>query len=276
MNIYVNGDSFASGAELADISLPGFLGYRQLTKNLELSKKEIEWGENRARVGAIHYGSYENYISAGKALSWSAELTKINPSIIVQNGSREGASMVGITHRTVADLLLAKEKNILFDYVFIQLTSCSRFEIYNVDRPDTHFITDRHLSWISSLSKTEKDLATNYVAQYKDADFAIKFLYNLCTLKNSIKGLIGIDPIIVSPAYRFTEEVLLALKENTNPVILNLIRESGMLDIPIECYMSTVQKQNNHNFLPCLHYEQKTHRAYAEIIYNKYLNEIDV
>jgi hypothetical protein len=180
--------------------------------------------------------------------------------------------MTGITHRTIADLLNLKAKGIIFDRVFIQLTSCLRFEIYDSTMIQEKFIVDTPIGWIDILpNKTQQELGNCYIAQYKDADYAIKFLYNLCTLKQAVKGLTGHDPIILSSLFLFTRGVIDPLKNNPDPLIQLLLKESGILDILPECCMLTVHRDNNFLYCPGMHFEYRTHQAYAKIIYNKYI-----
>ena len=278
MNIYVNGDSYTVGSELPDWVLPGFPGYRQydtLPGNpmAKVSEKTIEWYARRKKVASKYFGSIENYRKAEQDLAWPSGLHKINPKLLVHNGSKSGASMAGITHRTIADLLTHKVKGIMFDRVFIQLTSCQRFEIYDATMPREKFIVDKAVGWADTLpNKTQRELGNCYVAQYKDEDYAIKFLYNLCTLKQAVKGLTGYEPIILSSTLLSTNGVIYPLKNNPDPLIQLLLKESGILDIPSECCMSTVHMDNNFLFCPGLHFEHRTHQEYAKIIYNKYIH----
>ena len=274
MNIYVNGDSYTSGTELTDCILPGFPGYSTTGSPIvkEVSKETKTWCAHKYPVAIKYFGSIENYYRIEKNLAWPAELGKLDPSLFVSNGSKNGASMTGIAHRTVADLLMNKAQGIAFDRVFIQLTGCNRFEIYDINIPQQKFIVDKQVGWIDTLpEKTQRELGKSYVAQYKDADYAVKFLYNLCTLKQAVKGLTGQEPIILSSLFFFTNNVITPLKDNTDPLIQTLLKESGILDIADEDCMMTVHKDNNFLYLPVSHFEHRTHQAYAKIIYNKYI-----
>jgi hypothetical protein len=274
MNIYVNGDSYTAGSELTDWVLPGFPGYNSVGSPIvkEVTKEAKEWHAHRYEVAIKYFGSIENYFKAERNLAWPAELHRLDPNLFVYNGGKNGASITGIAHRTIADLLMNKAQGIAFDRVFIQLTSCNRFEIYDVNIPQQKFIVDKQVGWIDTLpEKTQRELGKSYVAQYKDADYAIKFLYNLCTLKQAVKGLTGQEPIILSSLFFFTNNVITPLKDNTNPLIQTLLKESGILDIADEDCMMTVHKDNNFLYLPVSHFEHRTHQAYAKIIYNKYI-----
>ena len=272
MNIYVNGDSYTAGSELTDWLLPGFPGYSTTGSPIakEVTKEAKEWHAFRYTLAIKYFGSVENYFKAERNLAWPAELGKLDPTLFVYNGSKNGASMAGITHRTIIDLLTHKEKGIVFDQVFIQLTSCHRFEIYDATMPREKFIVDKAVGWIDTLpNKTQRQLGESYIAQYKDPDYAIKFLYNLCTLKQAVKGLTGCEPIILSSLFLFTNNVITPLKDSKEPVIQTLLKESGILDI--ECCMEITHRENKFLYLPTFHFEQRTHKAYAKVIYDRYI-----
>jgi len=275
IHVYTNGDSFASGCELADSVLPGSLplktGKHFCLLN-DLTDKEMKWARDRYAVGVKFYGSIENFENAEKSLAWPAELSKIDSRIHVQNNSIAGASMIGIAHRTMSDLMLSKTAGINFDFVFIQLTSPSRIEIYDVNHSHNKFIYDKPLSWTQYFDTASKrNLGKSYIAQYKKIDFAIKFLYNLCTLKYAIKGLTGVSPIFLSATSYFTDGVISPVVDVTDPIIKNLLTESGIVEIPKECCMSTVHNLNNFAFTPGGHYEYRTHQEYARVIYDRYI-----
>jgi hypothetical protein len=276
INVYINGDSFTAGTDLADSVLPGAppltLDRTHKCRFNNLTDEEKKWAHNRYAAGIKFYGSRENFENAEKSLAWPAELSKINSKIQIQNGAMAGASMIGIAHRTMSDLMLSKTAGINFDFVFIQLTSPSRTEIYDATQLHTKFIYDRPLSWVESFDTVSKrNLGKSYIGQYTPIDFAIKFLYNLCTLKYAIKGLTGVSPIFLSATSYFTDDVVAPIINIKDFIIQNLLKESGILDIPAECCMSTVHDINLFAFTSGGHYEHRTHQAYARIIYDRYI-----
>jgi hypothetical protein len=237
----------------------------------------MKWSERKIKIGQTYYGNYENYVNAGKALAWPAELSNIDSDIFVKNSSKNSASMTGIANRTIADLLEYKSQGINFDRIFIQLTSCHRFEFYDSTESHNKFIVDRSLGWIDSLrTETQRQLGKSYMAQYTDKDYAIKFLYSLCTLKHAIKGLTGVDPVLLSSLMLFTKNVTSPLIDFENLTIQLLLKESGILSIPDELYMETVHTQNNFLYMPINHFEHRTHKEYAKIIYNKYIDKMSI
>jgi hypothetical protein len=275
INVYTNGDSFTAGAELADGILPGVLPLKSgpyMCGIYELSTKEKKWAHDRYLAGIKFYGSIENFETAEKSLAWPAELSKINSKIQVQNGSKGGASMVGIAHRTISDLMLSNTAGIHFDFIFIQLTNTWRIEIYDAKKSHNKFIHDTPLSWVNSFeTESKRNLGNSYIKQYTTLDFAIKFLYNLCSLKYAIKGLTGVSPIFLSASSFFTDNAIDPIIDIKDPIIKNLLTESGILEIPKECCMSTIHNLNNFDFTSGGHYEHRTHQAYARIIYDRYI-----
>jgi hypothetical protein len=274
MNIYVNGDSYTAGYELADDILPGYPG---LTAESNIFVKDFtadqkKWAGAKWNSVVDIFGSINNYYSANKQHAWPAEISRLDPTIKIINGARNGASMVGIANRTVADILEAKENNIEYNHVFIQLTSTFRFEIYDKNTSEQDFILDSALSWASTLpANNQRKLAESYIAQYKDIDYCIKFLYTLVTLKYAVKGLTGKYPIILIAISLFTDQVLKPLENETNPRLQALLKDSGILDIPSEEYMEYIHTENKFLYTPLSHFEKRTHQLYAQQIYRKYL-----
>ena len=168
IHVYTNGDSFTAGTELADSVLPGApplkLDRTRVCRFNNLTDEEKKWAHNRHAAGIKFYGSIENFENAEKSLAWPAELSKINSNIQIQNGAQPGASMIGIAHRTMSDLMLSKTAGINFDFVFIQLTSPSRIEVYDAKYSHNKFIYDRPLSWVESFNTAStKNLGKSYI-----------------------------------------------------------------------------------------------------------------
>ena len=276
INVYTNGDSFTAGTELADGVLPGApplkLNRTHACRFNNLTDEEKKWSQNRYAAGIRFYRTIENFENAETSLAWPAELSKINSKIQVQNGAKSGASMIGIAHRTMSDLMLSKTAGINFDFVFIQLTSPARIEIYDATKLHNKFIYDRPLSWVELFdTESKRNLGNSYIKQYTPIDFAVKFLYNLCTLKYAIKGLTGVSPIFLSATSYFTDDVVIPILNIKNSILQNLLKESGILDIPTECCMSTIHDLNLFSFTSGGHFEQRSHQAYARVIYDMYI-----
>jgi len=267
MNIYVNGDSYAAGFELADTVLPSFPGFQSaMNRN---NNNYATWALDRKNEGVKYYGSAELLIKAGKDLAWPAELTKINPNIKVYNGAKTGASITGITNRTIKDLIKHRNNNIKFDYIFIQLTSPDRYEFHDANATNVDYVQDGAIINIPSLqTEKQRQFATSFFKLHYDADLAVKYLYAVSTLKYAVKGITGIEPIFLVSAKFFVNHVVEMFKKLS---LGELIEDSKINDLNLYESMDHIQAINNFLFLPLGHYEQSTHQAYARLIYDRYI-----
>jgi hypothetical protein len=265
MNIYVNGDSFPAGFELADTVLPSFPGVqtKMFTNNPHFKK----WETERKTEGNSYYGNTELLEKAGKDLAWPAELNKINPSINVYNGAKAGASITGISHRTINDLVAYN--NIKFDYIFIQLTTTDRYEFYDANVRNLGCIQDGGITNISNLMlDKQRQYANSFFQVHSDLDLAVKYLYTVSTLKYAVKGITGVEPIFLISSKFFISQVNRLLKKL---YLKHLIEDLKFLDLDLEESMEHLQVVNNYSYLPLGHYEHRTHQAYARLIYDRYI-----
>jgi len=273
MNIYCNGDSFTSGLEILDYQFSNFPGYSP-TGSYLATDANYNWARVRQNHGINFFGSYEELILQERSAAWPGQLKKIDNNINFINSGVAGSSITGIANRTTIDLL--KNKNIKFDFIFIQLTSPTRFEFYNSDLSDSYFMREKPMGWIEFLpNQFEKEIAKGYMKYYKNEDYSIKYLYVMTGLKNLIKGITGIDPIFFISLKVLKYHILDPLEKNVmlknNDIIQTLINESGILEIPEENCMDTTQIKNNFLFTPMKHFELRCHEEFAKTIYQKYI-----
>lgn len=273
--IYCCGDSFTAGTELLDYCLPSWPGYKT-SGTLNVSQVEKVWSEKRHKEGAEYFGNIDNYRSAQKSASWCGELSKINPKLLVINGSRDGISIVGIANRTLVDLLSIYSAGDSVDQVFIQLTSATRLEIYNSDLPDSHFMSERTFGWIDTYTTdSEYAIGKATVKHYRDEHNSIKYLYNMCMIKNAVKGITGKYPIFLCSYKNFIERVVDPIVTSnelmSNNIITELLVNSGIREIHEDDIMETIHVSNNCLYTPVSHFERTTHKLYAKHIYEKYL-----
>lgn len=272
MNIYCNGDSFTSGQEILDYQFEDFPGYSSNGSHLA-SDADRQWAAIRNQKGARFFGSVNNLQKQEKLSAWPGQLSKINSSIRAVNAGVPGSSMTGIANRTVVDLLQNRQAK--FDFVFIQLTSPTRFEFYNSTLPESYFMREKAGGWIENLpNEIEREIARGYFKYYKDEDFSIKYLYTLINLKNAIKGITGTEPIFLMSLKILKDQILKPLSKPSlysSSVIKTMIDESGLKDLPEENFMEDTQLKNNFLFTPMKHFELRCHEEFAKLIYNKYL-----
>lgn len=274
-NIYCCGDSFTDGTELVDHLLPGYPGLKS-TNNLIVNKGEKAWSASRFKEGSKYFGSEEQYRAEQRKMAWPGRLSEIDKNLSVINGSRDGISIVGIANRTLADLMALYNCGKTVDIVFIQLTSPTRLEIYNQRCVDTYFMNERTYGWIDTFETTkEQKLGIATVNHYGVVENSIKYLYNMCMIKNAVKGITGKYPIFLGSYKEFIQNVINPLiyrpEISSNKLIATLLENSGIKDIPLEDIMGTIHLENKFLYTPISHFEQRTHDLYANHIYKKYI-----
>lgn len=265
--IYVNGDSFPAGAELADHLLPGYPGLRPM-QNFSMHPT---WGDEKYKEIEKLSGGIDYFNSIEKKLSWPGIINS-SYGIDVINSAKSGASITGIAYRTCVDLLELYARGKSVSAVFIQLTSLERIEIFK-NTPDNRHFGDLPIVTILSTpsSKLEKNLATTYAA-YSDDQLLAKFLYGILLLEQSVKSITGMLPIYLSTGLssyitdviREKSQYFESIKRLASLTNINSIdqKNQSMLDM---------QVSNNYLLCPQGHYESRTHIKYAEEIYNSYL-----
>jgi hypothetical protein len=265
--IYVNGDSFPAGAELADHLLPGYPGLSTM-QNFSFNQ---QWGDKKYKEIDKLQGGPVYFHSIEKQLAWPGVLNSVY-GVNVINGSMSGASITGIAFRTCVDLLEIYSKGCSVDNVFIQLTSLERIEIFK-NTPDNRYFDDLPIVTILSTPSTEleKNLATAYAA-YNDDQLLAKFLYGLILLEQSVKNITGKLPIYLSTGLSSYITDMIREKIKTSPPLKRLTDLTNFNAIDVNNKpMLNIQVENNYLLCPQGHYEQRTHTKYAEEIFNGYL-----
>ena len=250
MNIYCNGDSYTAGQEILDYQFDDFPGYSP-TGSYRATDADYTWAKIRNQQGIKYFGSLKTFQTQEKIAAWPGQLNKIDSSIKYINSGLAGSSLTGIANRTIIDLL--NHRDMKFDFIFIQLTSPTRFEFYNSTLPESYFMREKAMGWIEFLpNEYEKEIARGYMKYYKNADFSIKYLYTLINLKNAIKGITGIEPIFLMSLKILKDHILDPLTDNSlihDKIIQTMINESGLLNLPEENFMEYTQIKNNFLFL---------------------------
>lgn len=214
--IYCNGDSYTAGVNLSDSMIPNYPGSftrDELTSKIntitefqnikfEYYHKYVNYNDvlsgntdltfyDKQTPGLLLFSECHNFLE--KQNAFPSELEKLDNSIKTINSAVPGASMGGICNRTILDLLELRSKNVRVDKVIIQLTSPGRYEIYNCNQPS--FIFDRPVHQFSSID--DCGIGDAVILKYSNADFLIKYLYHLISLKETVRSITGHLPILI-------------------------------------------------------------------------------
>jgi hypothetical protein len=290
MLIYANGDSFTAGASLSDHIIPGYPG--EFTREeLVTRKKEIDKFDRTKGIHAEKYveynkvlaGDYNLTFSDGPSTGWVkfdgvqgmldksytyiSELEKLDNSIKTINGAVAGASMAGICHRTVLDLLDLKSKNVKVDQVVIQLTSTGRYEVFTLNHK--HFLFDRPVGYFNNPST--QAISNAMVVAYDNDTLLIKYMYHLTTLKEIVQSITGKFPIIIDSCNG--QHIGDSLKYTRHRVINNPYDDLDYFEKLVEHSMITQAHFNfmeeashlvSRPFVYDTHFSKETHRITAK------------
>ena len=285
--IYCNGDSFTAGVNLCDYIFPGYLGYftrkelRSLKKEIKKfkSSKSFYCEEKYVEYKKILEGStdlifYDNVDNGLVTLSgchsflekkhtYLSEMERLDPTILTINNAVPGASMGGICNRTILDLLSMRDKGIHIERVIIQLTSFTRYEIY--DSTNDRLMCDRP---IGSFQNEKDNAIGNAVGlKYTDHDYVIKFLYHLVSIKETVISITGKPPIIIDSANGDFISIdiqnardYINANNNKNLHIIDSLIEHSMVNTAHLNYMKIFSEQVNRPFSYDGHYSEDVHK----------------
>lgn len=136
--IYVNGDSFTEGSDMADHLYPFFKKYYSLhdilTEDVDsrLASQTFAINQkynfndniaNRELVNTITQFEVNN--------RWSSILSKKLDTPVYNLSSQGGSSMYGIMYRTLADLYRLQKQGYIITDIIIQLTSPGRYSFFD-------------------------------------------------------------------------------------------------------------------------------------------------
>jgi hypothetical protein len=297
--IYVNGDSFAAGTDLADHLIPGCPEEQSLDDlmNRHDSKRIMDYVNWRHD----YYNKMDTkpLMAIEEANRWSSKLSKIIDKPVI-NKAHPGSDNFSIFIRTCSDVNKLKAQGYRISKIIIQITGFMRYsyirdkmysanKVFNLDLNALHrleledgfFI--RHVMPIQMESDkiTEKEnefLKRSFYEEcvYDDQLSTTKLIGNLLTLKmykDAVKGATGIDPLIVDSwfmksylIYTDTEKYL----ENKNSYESKLFREIfsdqfiTMFDIP---------DFNEKSLTAGGHFNLTVHEKFAKLLAERYFNE---
>lgn len=292
MLIYFNGDSFTAGVNLFDEIFPGWPGN---FTNEELTTRSVEIKKfvNLKGLFSQRYIDYDRMLQLDSTLSLydkpfegsvkvsnnliEAEIKRSYPAIIEQldnnittiNKAVPGASIGGICVRTVVDLLELKSRNITVDRVIIQITSISRYEIF--DHTHNRLMYDRPIG--NFLTSEDNNIGNAVAQKYTDEDYVIKYLYNLCSVVETVRSITGKDPIFIDSANKHIEKML----EKTNNTLLEndpmlfeqfqILRKHSLIDSIRFNFMENIALSiPEKGYVYDEHYSFHTHNAVAKHI----------
>ena len=171
--------------------------------------------------------------------------------------------------RTMYDLLKLQKEGKTPDIVLIQITSFDRIEVFSDDDPYYGFF-DFPVAYCSAENQHIQNLSRQYIATYADSNFVTKFLYGLVALNNTVLGITGKPPILLSTPLSEHFNNFIFRSKIKDLIEMSKFNTVDSLNLP----MSHFQAQTGNNMLPGGHSDLPTHSLFAEEIYNKYIKNL--
>lgn len=230
--IYVNGDSFTEGADIADYNLPGYPEEQSLYDLINNHNPQRNIDYNNWRHDLLTNNPENVYIKElQQQRRWPSKLSSIIDKPIINN-SYSGSDNFSIFTRTCNDVQKLQENGTIVSKIIIQVTGFMRYSyIRNVETSsdDDRFTLDlRHMNKIEladgfffrhvmpiqmgspRITPQENEFLKRSIYEeliYDDQPRSSKFISNLLTLKlykDAVKGATGIEPIIVDSLFMKT------------------------------------------------------------------------
>jgi hypothetical protein len=271
MLIYVNGDSFSSGAGSLDYKLVP--NYEKLKKETDFSKfSEVLTYIDKARKQTLKSLLNFELREEEKKLSWPSILSDLTDYDVI-NSSESGSSMEGIAFRTLFDLSKLKEQNKIPDIVLIQLTHRNRYCLYKFNKLNQENKFGLEYPWIEShlpdWNYDNSPYIKFWVNEHTDNDIILKYIIDLVNLNTYVKLYTDKYPkyVINYPVQtQLTDIKTFYESTEKNFDLDHLIKLSRVFSIDENLFQEKYNLKKE--FLPCGHYNQEVNTLFANSVKN--------
>lgn len=278
--IYIIGDSFTSGEEIADHLLPFWEGYRTQSDTCE---KNIEYFDKLNKEVIKNPELEKIEMDFKKENRWPTVLGKLLNKEIINKG-HTGKSISNMATVMAQDMCELLQKNQKPELIIVQLTSLHRFQLPGIslsNYPNTIWYTG-HADYVQINPNAPRHSFENYetndhlekikISKYlllDDDDFFYDYLNNLLTMQLLAKLMTGKDLLLVSSIFDFSNEIESTEKKPKDSFIHKVY---DLLDFrkKYEMFpsMKDIVDQNPNNcfFTRGWHVCHNTHKIFAENI----------
>lgn len=264
--VYVAGDSFPAGVELADTTLPGYPG--MLPINVTTPNPEIDrtWYKKKPEIVARLNLDLD---AENKKRSWPAKLQSDNINVV--NSSIGGASMESISKRILIDL-----ERFTPDVVIVQITGIPR--ITYTDDSVPYLISSLPIFAINSIgmkSESHRRILRAATMIKTDNEFLIDYLFSLQIINHTVKLKTGSYPILVDSCFLDRNKIYfdnLTIESQE----MEMLKSASRYDFVDKTSMSYFNKKLNvingvEYAMPLGHYSENVHVEFAKYITETYL-----
>ena len=290
--IYVNGDSFTEGCDIADHLYPNFKKNYSLNELLSIPFADAIANQKnsiREKIAFADANGAKNFEfnAYQMTLRWSSVLQNILNKPVVNLSSRGGSSMYAIAYRTMADVVALKDQGYNITDIIIQVTAGGRCDIFkntedseepqrslNGESPDTLKILKYNIT-SANIQNSKYQGLMEQILLYETFDFNdYRVIHDLFTLQHALTALTNARIIFVDSAfYRKTisGDKFFTFKNCNLPDDIHVVKFKKQLDQEIELSMlECVEPDEPETITMGMHFTAKVHDMFAKKIAERY------
>jgi len=287
--IYVNGDSFTEGCDLADHMTTSFKKYYSLHEILTEDLETREASQKAAAEQKFNFYRDPANLELCRQMEqfkidnrWTSTLSKELNRPVFNVSSHGGSSMYAIIYRTMVDLNKLQKQGYTITDVIIQVTSPSRYSFFSntKDYEEPQFLVNDYYYHIKTADFTANSELFNLIHSLESYDMAqYRWLHDMCMFKYAIASITNARLILVdSVFYRSNLKGIKDFQFNTSPLLNKniddyLLNFKKQLDDEIELSMIECVDLNDSNTMTnSLHFTTKIHDIFAKKIAERYFS----
>jgi len=292
--IYVNGDSFTEGSDMADHMYPFFKRYYSLN---EITSEDIDIRLSNQRASVLNKSKFHRTSDDRQLIDkinrfqtdnrWSTVLSKLLNRPVYNISSHGGSSMYAIAYRTIADLYRLQQEGFTITDTVIQVTGAHRYSFFAETNDEEEPQRDSNIRYYhirtgNPLSpnriNTELLQAISLEESVEMAEY--RWLHDVCMLKNAIENLTKSRVIFVDSVFYLKQFNGLRSFDFSNSPWLNknptdyVLNFKKILDNEMKLTMLNCIGNNEPDTITDgMHFTAPVHDKFAQQIARTYFNE---
>ena len=282
--VYVNGDSFTEGCDIADHLFPHFKKNYSLNELLSIPFKDAIANQqksiqDKANFGKSHPGINAELNAYQRSLRWSAILQNILNKPVINLSSQGGSSMHAIAYRTIADVVALKDQGYNITDIIIQITAGGRVSIFKntedwEEPPSREPILKYNITSANIQSSKYQDMM-NQILLHETYDFSeYRVIHDIFMLKHALSALTNARIIFVDSVFykkTLSDHKFFTFKNCNLSNNIHVVQFKKQLDQEIELSMlECVEPDEPETMTTSMHFTAKVHELFAKKIAERY------
>jgi hypothetical protein len=282
--IYVNGDSFTEGCDIADHLYPNFnknyssnellsIPFRQAIEN------QVKSIQEKADFGQMYPVENLGFLEYERTLRWSSVLETILNKPVLNLSSRGGSSMYAIAYKTIADVVALKDQGYNITDIIIQITAGGRFDIFkntedHEEPPGKSNILRYNITSANRHMSKYKDMMEHILSHetFEYSDYRV--LHDMFMLKHALTALTNARIIFVDSLFykkTISGDRFFTLNHCNVSNDMHIVKFKKQLDQEIELSMlECVEPDEPETMTTGMHFTAKVHELFAKKIAERY------